>query len=123
MVAAPLESDPQGFSQFALRFYAGAAPDDLKTFSQDGLAGLARLFWRAIQERRLGPPFVRVFDPIPEKDGFTAPASFLATINDDKPFLVDSVLAELADRGLAVKAIFHPRADIKVPQCQIEGRP
>ena len=113
MVAAPQELDAQGLSQFAQRFYAGAAPDDLKTFSQEGLAGLARLFWRAIQERRLGAPFIRVFDPTPEKDGFTAAASFLITINDDKPFLVDSVLAELADRGLAVKAIFHPIMRVK----------
>src|ERR1700687_4171836 len=94
MVAAPLESDPPGFSQV-------------------GLAGLARLFWRAMQERRLGAPFIRVFDPTPEKDGFTATASFVATINDDKPFLVDSVLSELADRGLAVKAIFHPIMRVK----------
>jgi len=113
MVAAPLESDPQGFSQFAQRFYSGAASDDLKTFSQDGLAALARMFWRAVQERRLGAPFIRVFDPTPEKDGFTTTASFLATINDDKPFLVDSVLAEIADRGLAVKAIFHPIMRVK----------
>ena len=108
MVAAPLENDPQGYSQFALRFYAGAAPDDLKTFSQDALAGIARLFWNALKDRRPGQHFVRVFDPTPEKDGFTSAASFVVTINDDKPFLVDSILSELADRGLAVKAIFHP---------------
>src|SRR5258706_11521033 len=113
MVAAPLENDPQGFTQFAQRFYAGSAPDDLKTFSQEALAGLARLFWRALQERRQGKAFIRVLDPTPERDGLTAPASFVVTVNDDKPFLVDSVLSELADRGLTVKAIFHPIVRVK----------
>jgi glutamate dehydrogenase len=113
MVAAPLENDPQVYSQFAQRFYAGAAPDDLKTLSQDALAGIARLFWNALKERRPGQAFLRVFDPTPESDGFTASASFVTTINDDKPFLVDSILSELADRGLAVKAIFHPIMRVK----------
>ncbi|MBI1213506.1 MAG: NAD-glutamate dehydrogenase [Alphaproteobacteria bacterium] len=113
MVAAPLEKDPQGFSQFAQTFYAGSAPDDLKRFSQDALAGIARLFWRRLRERRPGQSFARVFDPTIEADGFTASCSFVATVNDDMPFLVDSVLAELADRGLAVKAIFHPIMRVK----------
>src|SRR5215468_48970 len=113
MVAAPLENDPQGYSQFALRFYTGAAPDDLKSFSQDALAGIARLFWKQLRERKPGQSYVRVFDPTPETDGFTSPKSFVVTVNDDKPFLVDSVLSELADRGLAVKAIFHPIMRVK----------
>src|SRR6185436_15273587 len=113
MVAAPLENDSQGFSQFAQRFYTGAAPDDLKSFSLDALAGLARLFWNALRDRKPGQQIVRVFDPTPESDGFTAAASFVVTINDDKPFLVDSVLSELADRGLTVKAIFHPIMRVK----------
>src|SRR5262245_17745758 len=96
MVAAPLENDPTGYSQFALRFYGGAAPDDLASFSQDALAGITRLFWNALKERRPGQPFLRVFDPAPERDGFTAPSTFVVTINDDKPFLVDSILSELA---------------------------
>jgi glutamate dehydrogenase len=107
-MTAPLESDPQGFSHFAQRFFAGAASEDLKAFSQDALAGIARVFWRAAHERPAGASFLRVFNPSPEHDGFSAPVTFLATINDDKPFLVDSVLSELSDRNLKIKAVFHP---------------
>ncbi len=107
-MTAPLESDPQGFSRFAQRFFAGAAPEDLKSFSQDALAGIARLFWHAAQERPARAPFLRVFNASAEREGFSAPVTFLATINDDKPFLVDSVLSELTDRNLKIKAVFHP---------------
>jgi glutamate dehydrogenase len=107
-MTAPLESDPHGFSRFAERFFAGAAPEDLKIFSQDALAGIARLFWRTAQERRPQTTFLRVFSPDQARDGFTAPCTIVATINDDKPFLVDSILSELGDRSLKIKAVFHP---------------
>ena len=112
-MTAPLESDPQGFSRFAELFYAGAASEDLKIFSQDALAGIARLFWRAAQERPSKSSFVRAFNPTADHDGFTAPVTLLVTINEDKPFLVDSVLSEINDRGLQVRAVFHPIIRVK----------
>jgi glutamate dehydrogenase len=112
-MTAPLESDPQGFSRFAELFYAGAASEDLKIFSQDALAGIARLFWRAAQERPAKSSFVRVFNPTAEHDGFTAPVTLLVTINEDKPFLVDSIRSEINDRSLHVRAVFHPIIKVK----------
>ena len=35
-------------------------------------------------------------------------SSVLEIVNDDMPFLVDSVLAELADRGVDVRFVVHP---------------
>ena len=107
-MTAPLESDPQGFGRFAERFFAGAAPEDLKGFTQDMLAGIARVFWKAAAERKIGTTFLRVFTPEAARDGFAAPVTLVATINDDKPFLVDSILSELGERGLKIKAVFHP---------------
>ena len=34
--------------------------------------------------------------------------SVLEIVNDDMPFLVDSVLAELAERGLEIRLVVHP---------------
>src|SRR5262249_56918336 len=34
--------------------------------------------------------------------------SVLEIVNDDMPFLVDSVLAELAERGIEVRFVVHP---------------
>jgi len=71
------------------------------------------MFWRAVQERRLGAPFIRVFDPTLRKTASPRRQAFLRRSTTNKPFLVDSVLAEIADRGLAVKAIFHPIMRVK----------
>ncbi|MBP6011680.1 MAG: NAD-glutamate dehydrogenase [Alphaproteobacteria bacterium] len=112
-MTAALEADPQGFSQFAKHFFAGAAPEDLTVFSKDIQSGIARLFWQAAEARKPGEMFVRVFTPAASVDGFAAPVTLLATINDDKPFLVDSILSELGERGLKVKAVFHPIFKVK----------
>jgi glutamate dehydrogenase len=107
-MTAALEADLQGFSSFVQHFFAGAAPEDLATFSKDVQAGIARLFWRAAAERKPGTTFLRVFTPEQKRDGFAAPVTLIATINDDKPFLVDSILSELGERGAKIKAVFHP---------------
>ena len=108
-----LESDPQGFSRFVQQFFAGAAPEDYRAFSPDDRANIARLFWQAAEARRTGSCYLRVFNPSSERDGFNSPMALLATINDDKPFLVDSVLSELGERGLKIKAVFHPIFNVK----------
>ncbi len=112
-MTAALEADLQGFSQFTHHFFAGAAPDDLAAFSTDVQKGIAHLFWRAAAERKAGTTFLRVFTPEAPRDGFAAPVTLVATINDDKPFLVDSILSELGERGLKIKAVFHPIFKVK----------
>ena len=112
-MTAALESDPQGFSRFAQHFFAGAAPEDLTAFSKDVQAGIARLFWKAATERKPGTSFLRVITPEAGRDGFSAPVTLLTTINDDKPFLVDSILSELGERGCKIKAVFHPIFKVK----------
>jgi glutamate dehydrogenase len=40
--------------------------------------------------------------------GEAFPVDLLVVVQPDKPFLVDSVMGELADGGFAVRAMFHP---------------
>ncbi|MEQ1863636.1 MAG: NAD-glutamate dehydrogenase [Micropepsaceae bacterium] len=107
-MTAALESEPQGFSRFIQQFFSGAAPDDLKMFSPQVRESIARMFHGVAEERRPGQPYLRVFSPTLSRDGFDAPVALLVTVNDDKPFLVDSILSELGERGLKIKAVFHP---------------
>jgi glutamate dehydrogenase len=111
-MTAALDVD-KGFSQFATQFFATAAPEDLAAFSPEVRSGIARLFWKAAAERKPGTTFLRVFTPEPARDGFAAPMTLVVTINDDKPFLVDSTLSELGERGVKIKAVFHPIFKVK----------
>ncbi|TMK12061.1 MAG: NAD-glutamate dehydrogenase, partial [Alphaproteobacteria bacterium] len=72
------------------------------------LAELAANAWSLLAVRKPGVPKIRLeaFDPAgherPRND------SVLEIINDDMPFLVDSVLAVLAERGIEVRFVVHP---------------
>src|SRR5690349_2086465 len=72
------------------------------------LAELAREAFDFIAAKPPGQHKVRV-RPIPgAEDGGERGPSVLEVANDDMPFLVDSILAELQARGQAVLALWHP---------------
>ena len=93
---------------FADRFLLRAAPEDLAAFAPSALKSLAAYFRAAGLMRTPGEPFLRVFTPGTMTDGWTLGTSLLATINDDRPFLVDSIVGALKEMGIRILAIFHP---------------
>jgi glutamate dehydrogenase len=93
---------------FVAALFAYAVPEDLMRYDPRQLAELAANAWSLLAVRKPGVPKIRLeaFDPAgherPRND------SVLEIVNDDMPFLVDSVLAELADRGIEVRFVVHP---------------
>ena len=60
-------------------------------------------------QRKPGTPCVRRRRPSRRRpDERLRAMSVLEVVNDDMPFLVDSVMGELADRGLDVHLVLHP---------------
>src|SRR5258708_26836997 len=57
-------------------------------------------------ERRPGAFRLRM-EP-PAGDGRLGSVSVIEILNDDKPFLLDSTMGELADQGLVVQLVAHP---------------
>jgi glutamate dehydrogenase len=93
---------------FVAALFAYAVPEDLMRYDPRQLAELAANAWSLLAVRKPGVPKIRLeaFDPAgherPRND------SVLEIVNDDMPFLVDSVLAELAERGIEVRFVVHP---------------
>ncbi|WP_114905417.1 NAD-glutamate dehydrogenase [Ornithinimicrobium murale] len=63
--------------------------------------------------RRPGTTTVRVFNPSRADDGWTSRHTALQVVTDDMPFLVDSVLGELNQRGLSVHLLVHPQIVVR----------
>ena len=84
----------------------GAAPEDL-------LVNLADA-WKIAAERTPGDqtPVVRL-TPARTADGSQLPFDLLTVIQPDRPFLVDSVMGELAESGFSVRAMFHPVVELE----------
>src|SRR3546814_17687169 len=51
---------------------------------------------------------VRAYMPDPARDGWESPPSVIEINNDDMPFLVDSVTAEINRHEAAVLLVIHP---------------
>src|SRR5437763_2138884 len=88
---------------FVGKLFGLAAPEDLRHCGAAELASIAEQSWSFLAERCAGVPKIR-FSPLAGLRG----VSVLEIVNDDMPFLVDSVVGELNSRGLEIRSFVHP---------------
>ena len=99
------------FGASALEDLAQYKPESLKTLARDALARLSA-------PRRPGRAEIRLIDPVSDDPALSA-VTIVEVVNDDMPFLLDSTLVELAERGLELRLVAHP---ILAVQRDSEGR-
>jgi glutamate dehydrogenase len=90
---------------FATQAGADAASDETPELSQADIAANLADFWAFGEKRRGRRAAVRIAPVLGDKAGGL---DRLEVVQDDAPFLVDSVMGEIADQGLSVRAMFHP---------------
>ena len=93
---------------FADAFYHRLTADELPLHSPDGWAALATDFLDFARSRKRGTANVRLFNPNMKQHGWESPHTVLQIVNDDMPFLVDSVTMALAEKGIGVHVLGHP---------------
>ncbi len=94
---------------FIAGLFERAVPDDLMRYDAREIAALAADAWDLLSARKPGTANVRLSSPVEDVAHERLKAtSVLEVVNDDMPFLVDSVMSELADRGLDVHFVVHP---------------
>ncbi len=116
LISAALKALPGGSRKSALRDFAeclfsDAACEDLEVYSADELAQLAQSAWTFSNTRHPGNHKVRVFDPDPVDPDPESPLNSITVVeivNDNMPFLLDSAMAELQDRGYQARLVLHP---------------
>ncbi len=97
-----------GVERFIRQFYANVPPDDILGDSPDNLCSAALALWSFGLAREPGTAKVRIYNPRLDEHGWRSPHSVVEIVNDDMPFLVDSVTAELNRRELTVHLVIHP---------------
>ncbi len=101
-------ADAGPFSEFALKFYAGVTPEDLLDRRPESLFAMALSLWRFGAVRAPGAARVQAFNPTLEDAGWQDRHTVVQIVNDDMPFLVDSVTAELIRQGREITLLVHP---------------
>src|ERR1700733_12873803 len=94
---------------FIKGLFARAVPEDFLSYQAREVAALAERAWSLLAIRKTGTSKIRFETPPGTIAGDRLKdISVLEVVNDDMPFLVDSVMAELAEHGAEVRLGVHP---------------
>ncbi|MBV9494266.1 MAG: NAD-glutamate dehydrogenase, partial [Acidobacteria bacterium] len=103
----------ESVEQFIRRYFGVVSPDDIIYTAPETLLGGALSLWEMGAQRQKGVPKVRLFNPTPEKNGWGLEHTVIEIVNDDMPFLVDSVTAEINARERKIHLLLHPVARVR----------
>ena len=102
------EDQARAVADFVRHYFAYVPPQDICGVKADTLFGAAFAHWRLAGRRPTGSPIVRVYNPRLDEHGWRSDHTVVEVVNDDMPFLVDSVTAALNQRGMTVHVVIHP---------------
>jgi len=92
---------------FLRQMHEDAMGDDLEGVDTDDMVGLAHGMWTWAAHRAPGERLQRLL-PALDAEGHPLGRDLVEIAGADSPFLVDSVMSEIAEQGVGVRAMFHP---------------
>ncbi|MBV8899673.1 MAG: NAD-glutamate dehydrogenase, partial [Verrucomicrobia bacterium] len=112
VVALLRDEAPEGkiaqAERFTRQYYRQVDAEDLAERSTSDLCGAALAHLDFMREFKSGAPKLRVYNPQSRKDGWESTHTVIEIVNDDTPFLVDSVTMEINRQGLTAHLTIHP---------------
>jgi glutamate dehydrogenase len=103
-LATAFEADD--VENFSRNFFFGASSHDLDVYTDELLARAALSQWELGRTRLPGAPLIRVENH--ESRTRIGARTVIDIVNDDMPFLISSVLADLAEHEIGVRMLVHP---------------
>ena len=94
--------------EFLGEFYRRLEDDEFPQHPVQAWAAIGVDMLEFARRRKPGNANVRVFNPSLKDDGWESAYTVLQIVNDDMPFLVDSVSMALAEMGVGVHVLGHP---------------
>src|SRR5512144_1633588 len=85
-----------------------AVPEGLVRYAPEDLATLAARAYDFMAERAAGAPKIRCETVKLAESGDSNLVTVVEIVNDDMPFLVDSVMSEIAERKPEIRLVAHP---------------
>jgi glutamate dehydrogenase len=101
-------TDAAAQEEFVATLFDGVAPEDVARYDGAELVAFATKAWTFLAARKPSEPKIRLTSETYREGERRNAISILEIINDDMPFLVSSVLAELEERKIAVQLVAHP---------------
>ncbi len=92
---------------FAQGVLLGSHDNDFDGFTPGDVGELMRSAWEFASKRKPGNHNLRVYNP-GDDAGPLSGVTIIEVLNEDMPFLVDSIMGEIQERGLHVQLVLHP---------------
>ncbi|SAL12580.1 NAD-glutamate dehydrogenase [Caballeronia telluris] len=93
---------------FLRGYYELVDVEDIQSRDIADLYGAAMAHWQTAQKFVTGREVLRVYNPNLEQHGWHSDHTVVEIVNDDMPFLVDSVTMEINRLGLSLHSAIHP---------------
>lgn len=100
--------DVLALQTFLQAYYAEVSAEDLQERDSLDWFGAARMHYQLAQQRPAQTPLLRVYNPEFREHGWQVVHTVIEIVNDDMPFLIDSVRMALQNLGLNVHLTIHP---------------
>ena len=98
---------------FLERYHRHTATEDLLARQAEDLLGAALSHRSLATERPEGTAAVHVFNPDMDEHGWASGHTVVQVVTDDMPFIVDSVIAALADHDKSIFLLLHPQLVVR----------
>jgi glutamate dehydrogenase len=93
---------------FIGHYYDQVDAEDLADRAAEDLYGAAMAHLAFARRFSSGTPKLRVYNPRADEHGWASPHTVIEIVNDDMPFLVDSVTMEVNRQGYTLHLLNHP---------------
>ncbi|MBA2351500.1 MAG: NAD-glutamate dehydrogenase [Burkholderiales bacterium] len=98
---------------FVRDYFSQVDAEDLGEREVFDLYGAALSHLNFARRFQSGAPKLRVYNPRLEEHGWQSAHTIVEMVNDDMPFLVDSITMEVNRQGLTLHLIIHPVMEVK----------
>ncbi|MEW5420438.1 NAD-glutamate dehydrogenase [Amorphus sp. 3PC139-8] len=110
----PADGDGADRRRFTEAFYARGSAEDVIQYGADELVALADAAWTLFQERPPREALITVTNPeFATADRAHRGVTVINIVNDNMPFLFDSVMNELIEFSADVRLVLHPILDCR----------
>jgi glutamate dehydrogenase len=107
-VSSKLLANRRQIRSFLQQYVADVPVEDLEGRSPKIMAGIGLSHLEFGRTRRKSQSKLRIYNPVESEHGYTSLFTFIEMVNDDMPFLVNSVAAAINRFSLTVHITVHP---------------
>lgn len=98
-------AEAEALSKFVDLFYDQYPVLELNGRKISDVYGACYSNWHYLQQKKVGRPKVRVYNPTLEEDGWLSPHTIVVVLQKDMPFLVDSIRMEMNRKNIAIHSV------------------